>query len=432
MSRECGYDIWKEVLQMRNTFNESMRKVGAPLADFWENDLELGLEDMLHKSKADGYMAEWIGNLNGRRAEILCQSLGLNTGKNLQTRRESLSGCNGTLTPYYLVYCFGRNQSHAAIGELAQRQLPLELVQSCLVNDEKFDVTALLFALYHKKPDLLRDVFYLSKIHRKGFARMEMVTQARKPSERSFHDFLLSEDIQSALSKADETLGDGHTSEFRDVIELNDKILVFIRRAERPEHIVHENRIIHGHHPEWIILDFEAGAKRVNIASNSIVESLEIANRLAGGYFGKDVEYRNESQVTYARQLKRLLERLRAQEDEKLTLVELACANTPLDGAPKFKIYNESFIGQGVSHFESAVGGLLDRLNQIESIKVLFAGKRVSVIFAHEEKQAEDEFTVRYSDHRLNAFQRQDFEHYMRQEYGIPILSTEKRFKKQS
>ncbi|HPS03384.1 MAG TPA: hypothetical protein PLA90_17735, partial [Candidatus Sumerlaeota bacterium] len=80
----------------------------------------------------------------------------------------------------------------------------------------------------------------------------------------------------------------------------------------------------------------------------------------------------------------------------------------------------------------SAVGGLLDHLNHIESIKVLFAGKRVSVIFAHEEKQAEDEFTVRYSDHRLNVFQRQEFEHYMRQEYGIPILSTEKRFKKQS
>ena len=34
---------------MRNAFNESMREVGAPLADFWENDLELGLEDILRR-----------------------------------------------------------------------------------------------------------------------------------------------------------------------------------------------------------------------------------------------------------------------------------------------------------------------------------------------------------------------------------------------
>lgn len=417
---------------MRITFNESMREVGAPLAEFWENDLELGLEDILRKLKTKGHLAEWAGGLNGRRAEILCRSLGLDAGDTIHARREALCGCNGTLTPYHLVSCFGRNQSHAAIVELAQRRLPEEMVEECRVNEEKYDAHALLFALYREEPTLLRDVFHLSKIHRKGFARMEMVTQARKPAERTFAEYLHSGEVRNALSQADHALGDGHTSEFRAVIELGDRLLVFVRRAERPEHIVHENRIIHGHRPEWIILDFEAGAKRVNIASKSIVESLEIANKLASAYYGKEVEYQNESQVTYAKQLSRMLASLKDNQDKALTFVDLTFANSPLDGAPKIKIYDQKAIGPAIDHFETAIGGLLEHLGNIESIKVQFASKRVSVIFEREEEHAEDEFVVRYSDHRLNVFERQQFEHHMRQEYGIPILSTEKRFKKQS
>ncbi len=138
-----------------------------------------------------------------------------------------------------------------------------------------------------------------------------MTTQARKPSDRTFEEYLRSGDVLVALRQADSALADGHASEFRDVIEMGGRLLVFVRRAERPEHIVHGNKIIHGHRPEWIILDFESGAKRVNIASKSIAESLEIANQLASGYFGKEVAYENESEVTYAKQLERLLARLK-------------------------------------------------------------------------------------------------------------------------
>ena len=417
---------------MRNAFNESMREVGAPLADYWENDLELGLEDILRRLNTNGHLAEWAGSLNGRRATILCRSLGLDTEDTIHARREALCACNGTLTPYHLVSCFARHQSHAAITELAHRRLPEEVAEQCRVNAEKFDVPALLFALFREDPMLLRDVFHLSKTHRKGFARMEMTTQARKPADPIFEDYLRSSDVLQALRQADAALADGHTSEFRDVIEMGGRLLVFVRRAERPEHIVHENRIIHGHRPEWIILDFESGAKRVNIASKSIAESLEIANQLASGYFGKEVTYENESELIYAKQLEGLLARLKDGEDSKMEFVELVFANSPLDGSPKIKISDQKAIGLAIAHFESVVGSLLEHLRNIESIKVCFAKKRVSVIFEREEDHEEDAFVVRYSDHRLNVFQRQEFENHMRQEYGIPILSTEKRFKKQA
>lgn len=55
---------------MRNAFNESMREVGAPLADFWENDLELGLEDILRRLNTNGHLAEWADGLNGRTAAL--------------------------------------------------------------------------------------------------------------------------------------------------------------------------------------------------------------------------------------------------------------------------------------------------------------------------------------------------------------------------
>ena len=78
---------------MRNAFNESMREVGAPLAEFWENDLELGLEDILRRLNNNGHLAEWAGDLNGRRASILCRNLGLGTEDTIHARREAL--CRG-------------------------------------------------------------------------------------------------------------------------------------------------------------------------------------------------------------------------------------------------------------------------------------------------------------------------------------------------
>ena len=83
-------------------------------------------------------------------------------------------------------------------------------------------------------------------------------------------------------------------------------------------------------------------------------------------------------------------------------------------------------IGGAIGHFETAVGGLL---SGIESIKVHYRKKRVSLIF-NKEEEANDEYVVRYSDHRLNAAERRSFEDHMGGVHGISVLSTEKRFKR--
>ena len=79
---------------MRNAFNDNMREVGAPLADFWENDLELRLEDILRRLDTNGHLAEWAGSLNGARAAFLGRSLGLDTEDSIHDQARGVS-CQG-------------------------------------------------------------------------------------------------------------------------------------------------------------------------------------------------------------------------------------------------------------------------------------------------------------------------------------------------
>ncbi|MDP8237674.1 MAG: hypothetical protein P9X24_01170, partial [Candidatus Hatepunaea meridiana] len=189
--------------------------------------------------------------------------------------------------------------------------------------------------------------------------------------------------------------------------------------------------IIHGYRPEWIILDFTDGAKRVDISSVSVSVPLEIANRLVSGYYGRSCEYENESRVTYAKQLGRFLDILQKAKTGELLLVEIVVLNSALEGSPKLKITkpDSNPIGDAIVHFEKAVGSILSEIENIESIKVYYHKKRVSLIFEKIE-DTDDEYIVRYSDHRLNAIERRAFEGYLRDIHGITILSTEKRFKR--
>lgn len=70
----------------------------------------------------------------------------------------------------------------------------------------------------------------------------------------------------------------------------------------------------------------------------SVSIPLEIANRLASGYFGRSCEYENESKVTYAKQLERFLDILRKQKTGELLLVEVVVLNSPLEGSLKIEI----------------------------------------------------------------------------------------------
>ena len=109
-------------------------------------------------------------------------------------------------------------------------------------------------------------------------------------------------------------------------------------------------------------------------------------------------------------------------------LVEVCVSNSPLRGSSKVRISNEqaAALVESLDHLDTAVGTMLENLADVEWVKVLYRRKRVGLQFEQEES-GDGQYVVRYTDQRLNAFERRRFEQQMRDDHGITILSTEKR-----
>ncbi|OFW35586.1 MAG: hypothetical protein A3J28_18160 [Acidobacteria bacterium RIFCSPLOWO2_12_FULL_60_22] len=409
---------------------ETLKRLNAPMPDFWENEVEMGLENIQVRCAHNDFTEDWIDCRTGRQVAILCRNLQLDGADSVQKKRAAVKERHRDLLPFILAENFCRNKSKVAIVEFAKGVLERETVSASQINDQKFDTIALLFAIYNRQPQDLRLIFHLDKIHKSGFARMALKETVRKPKQ-SFQAFLQPPNVTKILAAFDKAQGDGRTSELKDVVSHDGRPLVFIRRAEHPDLILRQGKIIHGYRPEWIILDFADNAKTVNISSVSVSIPLEIANRVASSYFGRSCEYENESTITYSKQILRFLKTLVDTETDDLKLVEIVVVNSPLETAPKLKvIHSDSHsIGEALRHFEKAVGTILEDVDHLESVKVDYRHKRITLIFEKQEGK-EDEYVIRYSDHRLNAFERKQFEEFLGETYEITVLSTEKRFKR--
>ena len=314
---------------MPHTTSKPMAGANAsPPEEFWENELEMSTHFALRDLESVGARKEWIKKRTGRQVEILRRALCMEDLGSVRKNKAYLEGSDDEeLRPYVLVSHFAKNKSKVATFSFAKGVLSDELLDICRVDEEEFDKIALLFAIYLRKYSDLKLVFHLDKIHKSGFARMKLKKSVRKPST-PLGDFLKHRTIADILARYDKTKRDGHTSELRDVVPYDDRHLVFIRRAERPDHIISESGgIEHGFRVEWITLNFQDGAKRVNISSVSVGVPLEIANRLASAYFGRECEYENDKDITYAKQLEVFLEDLRKGPTDDLKLVELVISN---------------------------------------------------------------------------------------------------------
>lgn len=396
--------------------------------DFWENELELSINGLIPLTESPRAISKWIASRTGRQLNILCRSLEVSGAARMKDQRAALVGCNGQLAAYYLVDHFARRKGKFAIEDFAISVLDPGIINLCRCRDEDaLDSKALLYALLHASPDNLKAVFYLDKIHKSGFARMALKQKVRQP-ETKFEDFLKLERAQEVLEHFDRKKRDHRQSQLKDVRRHHHHHLVFIRRPERHQHIIRDGAIQHGHRPEWIILDFADNARRVSISSDSNEVPLQIANALASAYYGEDVEYDNECQITYEKQILNLLDQLKAGNCSGLELTDLEVKGSPLHGVDLSLCHDAaSILRRAIAAIERDNGSLTAHIDRIAKIKVIYLAKRIDIRF---EKQGAggDQYIVRYFDHRLNAALRRQFEDFMRDTHGIPILSTEKRF----
>ena len=126
-------------------------------------------------------------------------------------------------------------------------------------------------------------------------------------------------------------------------------------------------------------------------------------------------------------QLRRFLRRIADGQAEQLEFVEIVLDRSPLDGSCKLILTDPVSICKSVDHFTLAVSDILSDVSNIKGIKVLYRDSRVGLFF---EPVVGDRFVVRYTDNRLNTMERVAFEELMRNDHGIPVLSTEKRVRR--
>ena len=412
----------------------------SPPKRFWTNGWSLLARGRV--LDGDGELHRWIDDLSGQQIRMLCLLLGLNHEDSIQKLRPLLYARADDLAAFFLVTHFAKGKTEVAVVEVARESLSPHLVELCIrqprkrgqsangddLAEDRYDKNALLFALYNKNRNLLKEVLHFDKVHKKGFASMVLAEAPKSPPKTAFHKFLAESRVSGIIQSYQRSRRDGSVSELQGIWTREGRRYVFIRRTDRPAHIHDGKRgILHGYDVEWIVLDFSPDADQVNIASNSVDEPKEMANRIASAYFRFDCRFVNEETLTAAKTIEQFIGEARGNSNG-IGLVEVCVGNSPLRGSSKVRISNENAkaLGESLDHFDSTVGNIMENLSDVEGVKVLYRRKRVGLQFDQDES-GDGQYVVRYTDQRLNAFERRRFEQEMRDNHDISVLSTEKR-----
>jgi hypothetical protein len=243
-----------EGLEVTSSVNDTTDKrvgltpTGAPPREFWEDDLETGVDHIHGLMSRNGHVDDWIRRRTGRQIDMLHRALGLDGNGSTQRKKETLRSCGEEqLFEYLLVERFAQYKSKVAVADFAAGVLDPDLIEVCQKGEDDFDTAALLIAIYDRAWPDLRLVFHLDKVHKTGFARMVLQQKARHPSQ-TFGDFLKPAKVREVLARFDASRRDGLTSEFKDVISRDGRHLVFVRRANRPDYLVKpRGGVMHGY-----------------------------------------------------------------------------------------------------------------------------------------------------------------------------------------
>ena len=212
--------------------------MGPPVKEFWENELEVGTQQGHRDLETEEKKRKWVNRLTGREVEVLRIALCHTDQGSVRKNKDSIiSTPDDELFPYVMVKLFANYKSKIAVFSIGQEVLPEEMLDRCRKKGDDYDKCALLFAIYLQNYLNLRLIFHFDKIHKTGFARMKLKKTPKRPAE-AIGDFLQTKKVEALLAEFDKKKNDDRSCKLGNVVTFEGRPFLFIRRAERPDHIL--------------------------------------------------------------------------------------------------------------------------------------------------------------------------------------------------
>ena len=179
--------------------------------------------------------------------------------------------------------------------------------------------------------------------------------------------------------------------------------------------------------PDWIILDFASNANQVNLCAKCSNQGLKIADRLVSSYFDKDCSFINMQDYNFAAQVKTFLRSCASEIDKELKLFELKFRSPHLKNNTHLILTTHPTdpIAEELEALHQAVGDILDDIAMIDSVRVVFQGKKVTLFFRVDAADP-GHIMICYSEYVLDKKGRSAFKTWMKDCYGLTILPKAK------
>ena len=408
-----------QAVEVKNNFHIT------PNRRFWEYDLELPIERLMSEYSDVESRQSWLESLSGRQITVLyaaSHDTHFADEMPLAEIRKILVEKSEQLFDYYLVNRFNHAKLETAVSDIAKEILSDDLLEFCLVKNNKYDKKSLLFALFREKPDALKNIYHYDKIHKKGFAAFVLMNPPRQ-RELNFAEYVLSSPIDKILEKYDTSLGDGFESKLQDLFLHNGRLYLFVRRASDEDVLLNRDQLLHGHKPEWTIIDFSVNGNQVNICAKCPQKSVFIANELIRNYFEKDLKFTDAADVNFSKQVERFIRHSASHQTPEIKLFEIKFKSPYLHNNTEIVISTcpHDSIAEDLQAIQGAVGDILSDIAAVNSIKVLYQNKRITLYFRCLDEEC-DHIRICYSEHVLDKNAREAFKSWMRETYGLKIL----------
>ena len=121
----------------------------TPNRRFWEYDLELPIERLMDEYSNPNLRQSWLESLSPRQVTMLytVNQIAADISKTLPLveMRKTLLEQSDDLFNYYLVNRFNHAKLETAVSDIAKATLSDDLLEFCLVKNNKYDKKSLLF-----------------------------------------------------------------------------------------------------------------------------------------------------------------------------------------------------------------------------------------------------------------------------------------------